>query len=346
VNPQNVRNAEFKTVRKGLDPEEVNQFLAEVADSLEKAQNQATAMEARARAAVQRAQELAAAQPDDAETPDEPPMAIPDEAETISRALLLAQRTADAAIAEAESEAESVRASAAEEATKELDAARELAMQMSETAKVDAEKLFAGEKEAISGEILELKQNRDLLAADVDALDSFLAAQRERIRDAASTLVDLTERVPGGLAEMAAPVLDSRANDDTAEMPAPPDDVAHPDEADEAPADEAPADQSPAEAGAPEPVETADAGGPPDEEIVDAGPEVPSAPQSSADDSTQVLDAVDLADEIAADPADATPVGSPDDLAIVSDLEEQTGEAPDGRPRPKDNLRLNFTDEW
>lgn len=345
MNPQNVRNAEFKTVRKGLDPEEVNQFLAEVADSLEKAQNHATAMEARARAAVQRAQELAAAQPDDAETPDEPPMAVPDEAETISRALLLAQRTADAAIAEAESEAESLRASAAEEATKELDAARELATQMSETAKVDAEKLFAGEKEAISGEILELKQNRDLLAADVDALDSFLGAQRERIRDAASTLVDLTERVPGGLAEMAAPVLDSRADDDTAEMPAPPDEVAHPDETDESPVDEAPADQSPAGTGAPEPVEMADAGGP-EEEIVDAGPEVPGAPQPSADDSTQILDAVDLADEIAADPADATPVGSPDDLAIVSDLEEQTGESPGGRARPKDNLRLNFTDEW
>mgnify|MGYP001819206318 FL=1 len=141
---------------------------------------------------------------------------------------------------------------------------------------------------------------------------------------------------------MAAPVLDSRANDHTAEMPAPADDVAHPDEPEEAPADEHPADEPPADES---PVEMADAGGP-EEEIVDAGPEVVTAPQSSADDSTQVLDAVDLADEIAADPTDATPVGSPDDLAIVSDLEEQTGEGPGGRARSKDDLRLNFTDEW
>ncbi len=61
INPQRVRSAEFKTVRKGVDPDEVRVFLSDVADELERAQNQSTAMEARARAAVARLQELSEA---------------------------------------------------------------------------------------------------------------------------------------------------------------------------------------------------------------------------------------------------------------------------------------------
>ena len=58
MSPQRVRSAEFKTVRKGADPDEVKVFLNDVADELERAQNQSTAMEARARAAVARLQEV------------------------------------------------------------------------------------------------------------------------------------------------------------------------------------------------------------------------------------------------------------------------------------------------
>ena len=54
ISPQRVRTAEFKTVKRGLDPDEVRSFLADVAAELERAQNQSTAMEARARAAVAR----------------------------------------------------------------------------------------------------------------------------------------------------------------------------------------------------------------------------------------------------------------------------------------------------
>ena len=58
MSPQRVRSAEFQTVRKGADPKEVKAFLDDVADELERAQNQSTAMEARARAAVARLQEI------------------------------------------------------------------------------------------------------------------------------------------------------------------------------------------------------------------------------------------------------------------------------------------------
>ena len=58
MSPQRVRSAEFKTVRKGAVPDEVRVFLSDVADELERAQNQSAAMEARARAAVARLQEI------------------------------------------------------------------------------------------------------------------------------------------------------------------------------------------------------------------------------------------------------------------------------------------------
>ena len=100
LSPQAVRNAQFKTSRKGLDPDEVKAFLGSVADELERAQNQSTAMEARARAAVARMQELTEATP--APQPgDGAPAASADEAETISRTLLLAQHSPTSAGARA-----------------------------------------------------------------------------------------------------------------------------------------------------------------------------------------------------------------------------------------------------
>ena len=71
-------------------------------------------MEARARAAIAKLQELQqqgapAAAGHGADDPDGAPVgAMPDEAETISRALLLAQRTADVTVAEAQAEAEAL----------------------------------------------------------------------------------------------------------------------------------------------------------------------------------------------------------------------------------------------
>lgn len=57
LSPQRIRDTHFKSVRKGYDPSEVDAFVEEVASALEGAQNDATAMEARARAAVARLQE-------------------------------------------------------------------------------------------------------------------------------------------------------------------------------------------------------------------------------------------------------------------------------------------------
>ena len=219
LNPQQVRTVKFKTVKKGLDPEDVQSFLASVADDLERAQNQAAAMEARARAAVQRVQELTpdhTSKTPPAQSTDEISASV-DETETISRTLLLAQRTADTTIADAEAEVEALLEKATEDSARELDAARGLATQMAESARSTARQIGESERAAARDELRELQESRAGLSQDVAALEQFLEMQRERLRDAARTLVDLTERIPGGLGTAPAPVPETPVDDETSD---------------------------------------------------------------------------------------------------------------------------------
>jgi cell division initiation protein len=210
LSPQGVRNAQFKSARKGLDPDEVRAFLSSVADELERAQNQSTAMEARARAAVARMQELSEATP----SPEAAPAASADEAETISRTLLLAQRTADRALADAEAESARRIAAADADAARTLESSQQTAARMLEQAKAEAHEVGKEERLALDAEVSALMARRDFLESDVEHLEQFLVAQRSRLRDAASALVDLTERIPGGLGDVRRPLLS--ASDDAA----------------------------------------------------------------------------------------------------------------------------------
>ena len=143
MSPQTVRNTSFRVVKKGYDPDEVDAFKDQVATVVETAQNQATAMEARARAAVAKLQEVtsqvgAAPAPVQASAP-----AVAGDTEVISRTLLLAQRTADAAVAEARREAELLLSSAREEAGRVLDSAKGIASKAVDEAREDARRSVA-----------------------------------------------------------------------------------------------------------------------------------------------------------------------------------------------------------
>ena len=81
------------------------------------------------------------------------PSAAEDETATISRTLLLAQRTADTTIAEAEREANEI----------------------VETAKAESRKAGEAERVRVEGEVQALLARRDFLESDVDQLDQFLA---------------------------------------------------------------------------------------------------------------------------------------------------------------------------
>jgi DivIVA domain-containing protein len=212
MSPQRVRSAEFKTVRKGADPDEVKVFLNDVADELERAQNQSTAMEARARAAVARLQEVSESS---AGAPSSTVEASPDEAETISRTLVLAQRTADTAVAEARREAARIVGAANDEAATTLDSTREMAAQLLDEARTEARRIGESERLAIAGEVESLRARRDFLESDVQQLELFLTDQRSRLREAASSLVDITERVPGGLGEVRRPLMSASDDEPT-----------------------------------------------------------------------------------------------------------------------------------
>jgi DivIVA domain-containing protein len=221
LSPQRIRDTHFKTARRGYDPAEVDAFIEEAAAALESAQNEATAMEARARAAVARLQELSQGASEPAEpAPAEPVVhAGVDEAETISRTLLLAQRTADTTIAEARAEADRVLDEARQQADGQLDGARAEATRVLDEAKADARRAGEAERVQVEGEVQALLARRDFLESDVDHLEQHIVAQRERITEAAAALTDVVQRVPGGLGDVRRPLLSASADDSPAGEP-------------------------------------------------------------------------------------------------------------------------------
>ena len=237
LSPAQITEASFRTIRKGYDPDEVDAFLAEVAKALESARQQATAMEARARAAVARLQEVtaaAAAEPATAEpapTPAPEPAEAPSlqipvaEAETISRTLFLAQKTADTTVAEARSEAERILSQANAEAEATIDSTREMSAQLIEEARSEARSASEAERIAASNEVEALVARREFLVGDVDQLERFLIDQRDRLRGAARQIEALCERVPEGLGSVRPPALsasdDHEVGDPTEELPRP-----------------------------------------------------------------------------------------------------------------------------
>lgn len=234
ISPAEIRALQFSTVKRGgYDQREVEAFRTSAADSLETALQESTAMEARARAAVARLQELsqqpaaaeaahdageehaaaedqptASAAADDA-VPAKPRVIAPDESETISRTLLLAQRTADTAIAEAEATAADRIAEA------EAEAAR-----LIESAKAESRRAGEAERVRVEGEVQALLARRDFLESDVDQLEQHLQAQRERITDVVAELTSLTGRVANGLGPMRRPQLSASDHSGEQDRPA------------------------------------------------------------------------------------------------------------------------------
>jgi DivIVA domain-containing protein len=231
LTPSQVSGATFRTARKGYDQVEVDSFLNAVAKALEEAQQHATTMEARARAAVARAQELSvAAEQADAVARAQPPAAesaagpatvrvTADDAETITRTLLLAQHAADTTRADAESEAERILREAKADSEATLDSTRELSAKLLDEARSEARKASEAERLAGEDEVQSLVARREFLTGDVTQLEQFLDEQRERLRAAARQIEALCDRVPAGLGHAHSPAL-SASDDDPSDITA------------------------------------------------------------------------------------------------------------------------------
>jgi cell division septum initiation protein DivIVA len=208
LSPESVSSTTFKIVKKGCDPDEVKSYLAQLASSFEAMQKHAAAMEARARAATARLQEIAA------QPPSAGSGAAQDEAaESISRALLLAQRTADSTIRDATLEASQITMKAKVEAQVLIDGAQGMLNRLLDDAKADARRSAESERVQIQNEVESLLARRDFLLSDVENLEQHIVSQRERLRDVASALSDIVSKVPGGLADLRRPVISASGDD-------------------------------------------------------------------------------------------------------------------------------------
>lgn len=228
ISPAEIRALQFGTVKRGgYDQREVESFRTAAADSLESALQESTAMEARARAAVARLQELSQQQTAAASTeapvaedapaaageeapapPPKPRVIAVDEAETISRTLLLAQRTADSTVAEAEGAAQD-----------RLAAAEAEGVRIVENAMAESRRAAETERVRVEGEVQSLLARRDFLESDVDHLEQHLQAQRERITEVVAELGSITTRVANGLAPMRRPQLSASDHSGAVEVP-------------------------------------------------------------------------------------------------------------------------------
>ncbi|MEQ8841291.1 MAG: DivIVA domain-containing protein [Acidimicrobiales bacterium] len=201
---------EFHERYRGYDPDEVDAFVDRVARAAAVMRGRITELHERVDAAESRG---GGASHSEAE-------------ETLTRTLVLAQRTADAAIAEAREEADRVTTEAAtsahailsaseaeaqlalREAQAEAERTRREAQEHASRLRAEAEtdrrtmvaeaesiasEAAAAERERLVAEVAELQEYRTFLADDIEILERHLAEERHQLSASVSALTDLLE---------------------------------------------------------------------------------------------------------------------------------------------------------
>ncbi|MEZ5216749.1 MAG: DivIVA domain-containing protein [Ilumatobacteraceae bacterium] len=211
--PSTIVNTTFKIVKKGYDPDEVRAYLREVAGTLQTAQDHAGSVETRARQAIAKAQEAAQqAQARAAAASAQVPASSDANPDTISRALVLAQKTADDTVRAAEQEAEALRSTARREADEAVHAARSEAAALAEGARSEARKAGEAERVRVEAELQQLMARLEFLRDDVAQMEAHAAHHRDRLVVVAAELQTLATRPTGGLGEARRPVLSAAAD--------------------------------------------------------------------------------------------------------------------------------------
>ncbi|MHB1929327.1 MAG: DivIVA domain-containing protein, partial [Acidimicrobiales bacterium] len=168
VSPKTFREVEFREKLRGYHPEDVDQFLEQMAAGVE-------VLQERLRQAVERAQRaehLAA----EAGTSDE----------TLRRTLVLAQRTADLAVQEAREQAARIVSSAEQKSQAMLTEAEERARKLHNEALAD-----------VHAELAKLESTRSHSQHEVDNLERWAAEQRAHLIGALQDALEMLDR--GGL---------------------------------------------------------------------------------------------------------------------------------------------------
>ncbi len=183
---------EFNERFRGYDVEEVDAYVDRVAKAAALVQGRIAELQERVAAA------------EAAPRPAAPAPAGEYDDSRLSRVLVLAQRTADAAIEEAKAEAEAMRIDAsadAERMRREADDHASLVLAEAETDRrrliAEAEEAAAGavaaERARVAAEVAELERHRAFLTDDIAILEQHLAEARLTLAASASVLTDLLE---------------------------------------------------------------------------------------------------------------------------------------------------------
>lgn len=191
VNTESIRNVQFREKVRGYHPSDVDAFVASVAEAFERLERRVKEAESRLAETESRASGSAEAE------------------DSLRRTLILAQRTADAAVQEAREEAAQLMA----EARAQRDAAEV------ELVEIRQRIADAAEDEGRTSR-LRFEEQRAALQADVDALEAHLGRERERLRIYFGDQLRRVEEGQPGMAarpEMTAPV--STASERTIETP-------------------------------------------------------------------------------------------------------------------------------
>jgi cell division initiation protein len=167
VSPKTVREVEFREKLRGYHPEDVDQFLERVAKGIE-------ILQERLRAATERAVRAERTAAESVGSDD-----------TLRRTLVLAQRTADAAVQEAR-----------EQATQLLSDGEAKAGQLVADAEATAARMTDEAESTIRSEVAKLATSRDALQADVAALTRWIDEHRTFLT---STLSSAVERLQNDL---------------------------------------------------------------------------------------------------------------------------------------------------
>lgn len=162
VTPRELRDLEIREQFRGYHREDVDDLLERAAKTIE-TQNER----------LRQMNEKLTHEPVGAPAPAAPSESTREMEQTLQRTLVLAQRTADMAVAEAE-----------EQARATLEDAEARARVIMTDAETQARRLAESERNRLQNEILELGSKREALLSDVEALERFDNDYRTRLREA------------------------------------------------------------------------------------------------------------------------------------------------------------------
>lgn len=195
ITPQLLKDIKLSSAFHGYNRDEVDELIERVGVAI-------VQLQTRLREALERAEDAETRASQVAQVAAPAPRS--ESEETLRRTLVLAQRTADAAIAEANAEAARTVADANEHAARTVAEANERASRLLSDAEAQAATLrteteaevrrIAEESRApLMDDIRELERTRGFLRDDVELLERHLGTQRERLRGQVAELARLVE---------------------------------------------------------------------------------------------------------------------------------------------------------